>query len=238
VISGGEPTMWRSQGKGILDLARAHQDNYFLMYTNGTLINETFARELAEVGNITPAISVEGFEKETDARRGEGTHRKIREAFGNLKKAGVPFGISVTATRFNAEQLMSDAFIDTYFEEQGALYGWIFQYMPIGRKFTLDLMVTPEQRAWMYEREQRLIRERKIFMADFWNSGALSDGCISAGRGGGYVPLLPGRPEVAVGVQLSETRGSGGQPDRALRHQGSSLRRARGREAFRRVPVG
>lgn len=186
VISGGEPTMWRSQGKGILDLAHAHPDNFFLMYTNGTLINEAFARELAEVGNITPAISVEGFEKETDARRGEGTHRKIREAFGNLKKAGVPFGISVTATRFNAEQLMSDAFIDYYFEEQGALYGWIFQYMPIGRKFTLDLMVTPEQRAWMYEREQRLIRERKIFMADFWNSGALSDGCISAGRGGGY----------------------------------------------------
>jgi len=186
VISGGEPFLWSDGGKGIIELAAAHQDNFFLVYTNGTLINREVAGRLAQVGNITPAISVEGFEAETDARRGKGVHKKILQAFDNLRKVGVPFGISITALRGNAELVLSDEFIDFYFGEQGAIYGWIFQYMPIGRRYSLDMMVTPQQRLWMYEREQELVREKEIFIADFWNSGPVSNGCISAGRPGGY----------------------------------------------------
>jgi len=145
VISGGEPLMWRSDGKDLIDIAAQHSDQYFLMYTNGTLIDEKMAQRMAEVGNITPAISVEGFEKETDARRGKGVHKRILKAFKNLRNSGVPFGISITATRNNAEFVLSNEFMDFYFEQQGAVYGWIFQYMPIGRSYTLDLMVTPEQ---------------------------------------------------------------------------------------------
>ncbi|HIE04785.1 MAG TPA: radical SAM protein [Candidatus Latescibacteria bacterium] len=188
VISGGEPLMWRSQGKGILDLAREHQDNYFLMYTNGTLIDERVAEDMAELGNISPAISVEGFEEETEERRGKGVYEKILRAFRNLRKVGVPFGISITATRFNVDTLTKDEFWDFYMLEQGALYAWIFQYMPIGRKYTLDLLVTPEQRLRLYEYEMHhLLRERGLWVADFWNGGPVSDGCISAGRTGGYL---------------------------------------------------
>ena len=186
VISGGEPLVYKSQGKTIFDLAREHSDTFFLMYTNGTLINEEVAQKFAEVGNITPAISVEGFEEETDKRRGKGVHQKILRAFENLSKVGVPYGISITATRHNAEIIMSDEFIDYYFNQHGVLYGWIFQYMPIGRSFTLDLMVTPQQRLEMYLKTWQLIREKGVFMADFWNCGAVSSGCISAGKPGGY----------------------------------------------------
>ncbi len=186
VISGGEPLMWKSDGKNLIDIAAQHSDQYFLMYTNGTLIDEKMAQRMAEVGNITPAISVEGLEKETDARRGKGVHKRILKAFENLRNSGVPFGISITATRNNAEFVLSDEFMDFYFEQQGAVYGWIFQYMPIGRSYTLDLMVNPEQRKWMFEREQHLIREKALFIADFWNSGAVANGCISGGRPGGY----------------------------------------------------
>jgi len=186
VISGGEPLMWRSNGKSIIDIFREHKDNYFLMYTNGTFIDKKMAQEMAEAGNVTPAISLEGFEKETDERRGKGTFRRVLNAFENLREAGVPFGVSLTATRNNAEILLSDEIIDFCFEENGAIYGWIFQYMPIGRHYTLDLMVTPEQRLEMYKKEQYMLREKKIFLADFWNSGIASFGCISAGRCGGY----------------------------------------------------
>ncbi|MFQ5721146.1 MAG: radical SAM/SPASM domain-containing protein [Candidatus Aminicenantales bacterium] len=186
VISGGEPLVYKSQGKTIFDLAWEHPDTFFLMYTNGTLINEEVAQKFAEAGNITPAISVEGFEEETDRRRGKGVHQKILRAFENLSKVGVPYGISITATRHNADFIMSDEFIDYYFNQHGVLYGWIFQYMPIGRSFTLDLMVTPQQRLEMYLKTWELIRERGIFMADFWNCGAVSSGCISAGKSGGY----------------------------------------------------
>jgi MoaA/NifB/PqqE/SkfB family radical SAM enzyme len=156
------------------------------MYTNGTLIDKKMAEKLAEVGNITPSISVEGFEKETDERRGKGAHKKILQAMENLKEAGVPFGISTTATKNNADLIVSDEFIDYYFDKQGAIYGWIFQLMPIGRA-SLDLMVTPEQRLRMFKKTQHLIKDRKIFIADFWNSGCVSNGCISAGRAGGYL---------------------------------------------------
>lgn len=186
VISGGEPLLYESQGKTIIDLAKKHQDNYFLMYTNGTLISKEMAQKLANVGNITPAISVEGFEKETDNRRGVGIHKRIMEAMKNLREAGVPFGISLTATKNNAE-LLDDKFIDFYFNECGAVYGWVFQLMPIGRASCLDLMVNPEQRLAMFRRTQYLIKDRKIFIADFWNSGCVSNGCISAGKPGGYL---------------------------------------------------
>ncbi len=186
VISGGEPLIYKSEGKTFLDLARKHQDCYFLMYTNGTLIDERKAGELARAGNITPAISVEGFERETDARRGQGVYEKILGAMANLRKVGVPFGISATITKDNVDLSMSDEFIDFYFEKQGAAYGWIFHYMPMGRGISIDRMASPEQRVGMIDREWELVRDRKIFMADFWNSGTSSDGCISAARGGGY----------------------------------------------------
>jgi MoaA/NifB/PqqE/SkfB family radical SAM enzyme len=188
VISGGEPLAYRSEGKGILDAAEKHPDVFFLMYTNGILINDAMAKRLAELGNVTPAISVEGWRESTDERRGAGVYDKTLDAMARLRRAGVPFGISLTATRNNVEEIFSDEFIDFFFEKQGALYGWLFHYMPIGRSFTLDLMPTPEQRVWMWQRVWEIIRQRHIFLADFWNHGTLSDGCLAAGRsdGGGY----------------------------------------------------
>lgn len=186
VISGGEPLLYRSRGKDLLDLAAEHADNYFMFYTNGTLIGPEVADRMAQLGNLTPAISVEGLEAETDARRGKGIYQKILSAFRCLRQVGVPFGISVTATRHNADLVLSDPFIDRYFEEEKAIYYWLFQYMPIGRKYTLDLMVTPEQRVKMFERMQQVIQERQVFIVDFWNSGPSTAGCIAAGRDKGY----------------------------------------------------
>ena len=189
VISGGEPFVYRSNGKGILDLAEKHNDCYFLVYTNGTLISDEVAERLARMGNLTPAISLEGFRELTDARRGEGVFDRVVAAQNRLREAGVPFGVSITATRENCEEILSEEFVDFCFKQQGALYGWIFQYMPIGRSFTLKLMPTPEQRAWMWQRSWEIVREHQIFLADFWNHGTVSDGCLAAGRysGGGYM---------------------------------------------------
>lgn len=186
VISGGEPFLWRDGNRDLLDIVAKHETDMFMVYTNGTLIDDSLAKRMAELGNITPAVSVEGFEEETDARRGKGVHRKILTAFENLRRHGVMFGVSATPTRNNWETITSDRFAEFYFGEQSAVYSWLFQYMPIGRGQSLELMVTPEQRAEMLRRTRRLVREQKLFMADFWNSGMASNGCICAGRPGGY----------------------------------------------------
>ena len=186
-ISGGEPFMYRSEGKTLLDIFEKYNDMFFLVYTNGTLINEEVVQRLAKSANATPAISVEGFERETDQRRGPGTFKKILGAFERLRRAGVPFGISVTATSKNADVLLTDEFYDFYFKEQGACYMWQFQLMPIGRgKDELDLMVGPEKRVQLYRKWEELLSEKRYCLADFWNSGVLSRGCIAYGRSGGY----------------------------------------------------
>jgi MoaA/NifB/PqqE/SkfB family radical SAM enzyme len=189
VISGGEPLAYKSEGKDLLDAAEAHPDVFFMFYTNGTLIDEHTAQRMAALGNITPAISVEGWKERTDERRGSGVFDQILAAMERLRRAGVFFGISLTATRHNAEELFSDEFLDFFFEKQGAFYGWVFHYMPIGRSYTLELMPTPEQRLWMWKRSWEIIHERKIFLADFWNHATVSNGCIAGGRtgGGGYL---------------------------------------------------
>ncbi|MGQ9707140.1 MAG: radical SAM/SPASM domain-containing protein [bacterium] len=190
VISGGEPLTYRSKGKDIIDFYAEHNDNFFLMYTNGTLIDRDMAKRLSEVGNCTPAVSVEGFEKITDKRRGKGVYKKTVRAMENMIDYGVPFGLSLTATRENYKEILSEEFLDFFIYKMGAKYMWIFQYMPIGRHFTLELMLTPEERLWMFKREQEILHSTDIFFADFWNSGPVSDGCIAGGRFGGYLHLL------------------------------------------------
>jgi MoaA/NifB/PqqE/SkfB family radical SAM enzyme len=186
-ISGGEPFIYKSEGKTLLDIYEKYDDMFFLVYTNGTVISKEIAKRLAKSANVTPAISVEGFEKETDRRRGAGTYKKILRAFDNLRETGVPFGISVTATSRNINILLEDKFYDFYFNEQGASYMWQFQMMPIGRgKNELDLMVVPDKRLALYRKWEKLLGEKKYCLADFWNSGVLARGCIAYGRNGGY----------------------------------------------------
>lgn len=190
VISGGEPFTYKDHGKDLLDMVEKHDDIFFMAYTNSLLINDEKAQRLAKLGNFSPAISIEGWREKTDDRRGKGVFDGIIQSMARLRKYGVPFGISLTATKYNAEELFSDEFMDYLFFEQGAAYGWVFHYMPIGRSYTLDLMPTIQQRhQWMWGRSWELIKNKKLFLADFWNHGTLVDGCLAAGRsnGGGYL---------------------------------------------------
>ena len=132
-ISGGEPFMYKSEGKTMLDIFEKYDDTFFMFYTNGTLITKEVAKRLERLGNATPSISVEGFREHTDARRGEGTFDKILESMANLREAGVTFCVSATATEENAHVLLDDRFYEFFFNEQGASYMWQFQLMPIGR---------------------------------------------------------------------------------------------------------
>ncbi len=181
-ISGGEPFLREKADRTLTRLAERFPDRGFLVYTNGTLIDEEIADRLARVGNVFPAISVEGFEHETDARRGDGIYDKDRRARRLLAERGVMCGFSATVTRENCESICSDAFIEMRIDE-GDMFGWFFLLMPIGRSPRVDLMVRPEQRALLRETIYRWREEdRPIFLGDFWNDGPLVGGCIAGGK--------------------------------------------------------
>lgn len=105
----------------------------------------------------------------------------------HLREAGVPFGISVTPTSSNCDEILSDEFLDLFFAEQGAFYGFLFQYLPIGQSLSLEPMLTHEQRVNSWRRAWEVIETKRLFLFDFWNHGPIVDGCLAAGREGGYV---------------------------------------------------
>jgi hypothetical protein len=99
-----------------------------------------------------------------------------------LRNRGIVFGASLTVTRQNVDELFgTDEFID-HIIEKGAIYGWSFHYIPIGRDPNLDMMITPEQRAMLSDKVPDIRARKPFFLADFWNDGTFTGGCIAGGR--------------------------------------------------------
>lgn len=180
VFTGGEPmhpAIWPT----IKAICAKHKDQAFMMYTNGTLINDEKVADFIELGNLSPAISLEGWEEETDARRGKGVYAKVMAAMDKLREAGVLFGFSLTYTSKNFEVATNPRFID-HLMKKGCLYGWYFMYVPVGKNPDTSLVVTPWQRDRIRQFTWDMLREKGLFIADFWNSGPISKGCIAGGR--------------------------------------------------------
>ncbi len=178
IFSGGEPLVRK---KDIIRLCEENKDSIFLAFTNGTQIDEEFANEMLRVKNFIPAISIEGFEKETDGRRGTGVYNRVTEAMKILKSKKLLFGISCCYTRENTETVGSEEYFDKVIS-LGAKFAWFFTYMPIGACAPTELMATAEQRKFMYRQIRSFRSTKPIFTLDFWNDGEYIGGCVAGGR--------------------------------------------------------
>ena len=181
MYTGGEPLVRKDD---IIKICEKHNDCEFHAFTNGTLVDDAFCEEMDRVGNLSLAISLEGFEEVNDARRGKGVFDRVMKAMDTLKKHGQVFGTSICYTRENIETVTSDEFLDMIIEK-GCRYAWYFHYMPVGNDAAPELMPTKEQREYAYHRI-REIRGREggkpIFTFDFQNDGEYVGGCIAGGR--------------------------------------------------------
>jgi len=178
IYSGGEPLVRR---RDIIRLCEEHDDCMFLAFTNGTLIDEEFAGEMLRVKNFIPAISIEGYEGETDDRRGKGTYQSVIKAMEILKQKKLPFGASLCYTSKNAESIGSEEYID-FLIEKGCKFAWLFTYMPVGAGAPTNLLATAEQREYMYHQIRKFRESKPLFTMDFWNDGEYVGGCIAGGR--------------------------------------------------------
>ncbi len=178
ILSGGEPLVRKDD---IIRLCEKHNDCVFLAFTNGTLIDEKFADDMLRVKNFVPAISIEGYEEQTDSRRGKGTYQAVLRAMKLLRSKKLPFGASLCYTSKNAENIGSDEYFD-FLIDQGCKFAWMFTYMPIGVDAVTDLIATADQRKFMYDQIRKFRGTKPIFTMDFWNDGEYVNGCIAGGR--------------------------------------------------------
>lgn len=178
IFTGGEPLVRK---KDIIALCEKHSDCEFLSFTNGTLIDEDFCREMLRVKNFVPAISLEGFEMANDGRRGNGVFEKVKNAMKLLKDHKLPFGISACYTSQNYKDLTSEEFYDMIIDA-GALFIWFFHYMPVGNGAAPQLLPSPEERTVVYEKIREYRQSKAIFAMDFQNDAEYVGGCIAGGR--------------------------------------------------------
>ena len=181
MMTGGEPLVRK---KDILRLAEKHNDVELSLYTNSTLIDEEFCKEVVRLGNITFQLSIEGTPETNDARRGEGHYDAVMKAMDLLKKYGILFGTSICYTRANIEAVTSEEFI-RFLADKGARFGFFFHYMPVGNNAVPELMPTVEQRKYMIT-QIRHLRSKEMdinfYPMDFQNDGEYVGGCIAGGR--------------------------------------------------------
>ncbi len=178
IYTGGEPLVRKND---LIAICHKHNDCMFLTFTNGTLIDDDFTEAMLEMGNLLPALSVEGFESSTDARRGSGTYHKVVRAMNLLKEKRLPFGISCCYTAQNVDSISSEEYI-AQMVEWGAKFVWYFHYMPVGNEAVPELMPSVEQRKYMYHRVREIRASQPIFAMDFQNDGEYVGGCVAGGR--------------------------------------------------------
>ncbi|MCD7840512.1 MAG: radical SAM protein [Erysipelotrichaceae bacterium] len=176
--TGGEPMVRKED---IIKICEKHNDCVFLTFTNGTLIDEKFANDMLRVKNFVPAISIEGNEEVTDARRGKGTYQKVIKAMKLLKDKKLPFGVSCCYTSVNADSISSEEFMDQLIDF-GAKFAFFFHYMPVGNDAVTDLLPNPQQREMIYHRIRDYRSSKALFTMDFQNDAEYVGGCIAGGR--------------------------------------------------------
>ena len=207
LLAGGEPLVRRR----LVEKASRFKGALFPLFTNGTLIDEAFIETIAQ-GSIVPVFSIEGEEKETDGRRGEGVHAVAARWMEEMRKRRILFGASITLTSKNSGLVLDRAFLEKL-GSTGIAVLFIIEYVPVSPG-TDDLVVGAEQRASLSEIERNAGLPFPIVAlpGDEEDYG----GCLAAGRG--FIHLSPGgRIEACPFAPFSDRDLSANSLESALR---------------------
>ncbi|MDD8048454.1 MAG: radical SAM protein [Thomasclavelia sp.] len=178
IMVGGEPMLRQS----VLKSAGAHQKILFPVFTNGTLLQDESILLFNTYPNLFPVLSIEGNQETTDKRRGKGTYQTLQNGMKKLSKKAIPFGCSITVTKDNLDDVMSESYIDEL-KDNGCKAIVYVEYVPV-KKETIDLAPDDQTREIMMER-LKILRNKysKLLFISFPGDEKASEGCLAAGRG-------------------------------------------------------
>ncbi|WP_273225785.1 radical SAM protein [Geosporobacter ferrireducens] len=175
-LAGGEPLM----RPDILDITNENPEIIFPLFTNGILITDEIITRLRNQRNVVPIISMEGYETDTNERRGSGVYEHLQKTIKKLKHSGIFFGYSFTVTRKNFDTLTDEAFINKLLASGCQLFFFV-EYIPV-KEATEDLVILEEQRIALAQILDSFRAKFPGLFVSFPGDEKDYGGCLSAGR--------------------------------------------------------
>ena len=177
VIAGGEPLV----RKELLNITRDNPEIISFIFTNGLLIDEAVLSRLKQQKNVVPIISLEGYEEDTDGRRGKGVYGQLQKTVQKLRNSGIFFGTSLTMTRSNLVTVTDGKFVNALMKQGCKLFMYV-EYTPI-REGTEDWVITDQQRTQVADLMNSLRATNKALFVAVPGDEEQFRGCLAAGKG-------------------------------------------------------
>lgn len=180
---GGEPFLYR----GIMDVFRAYPRTSFYVATNGTKITAEMVSRLADMGNICPMISIDGFQESTDAVRGRGVYQQVLATMQLFKDARLPYAATVTVTRQNRREVTGHRFLGMLESYRccGVNYSC---YVAIGRSPHPEMQLSVAESEALDDVRELILRNFTLFPSVGRNGVARVNSCSAARE---YFHVLP-----------------------------------------------
>ncbi len=178
LLAGGEPMLRR----GVIEAAGKKKNILFPLFTNGTFIDERYFDLFDASRNLIPIMSIEGGKEITDARRGSGIYDRLIQNMDELRRRGLIFGASVTVTKENVHEVVSDGFLSGL-SGRGCKAVIFVEFVPAANE-SHELAPGGAEREYLKERIARLREEApEMVYISFPGDEKSSGGCVAAGRG-------------------------------------------------------
>jgi MoaA/NifB/PqqE/SkfB family radical SAM enzyme len=165
----------------ILNIVEENRHIMFIMFTNGTLLNDGLLERIRKTRNLVPLISLEGHRAETDERRGAGVYERLGGTFRAMSERHIFWGTSITVTSNNFHVVTDTDFVSELYEKGCRLFIYD-EYTPI-MEGTESWVVTPTQRTEMKQIREQLKNNFKAVFLNLPGDEEDVGGCLAAGRG-------------------------------------------------------
>ena len=176
LLAGGEPLA----RPDVLEAA-AVSEMIFPVFTNGTLFSDPMITFFHKHRNLIPIISIEGNQAQTDKRRGSGIYQIVMNTMSVMKEKSLLFGASITLSKENAKDALSDNYLDIL-SQSGCRLIFLVEYVPVDGNS--EIAFDASDRIYL---DQRLLELRTKFpnmlFLSFPGDEKALGGCLAAGRG-------------------------------------------------------
>jgi MoaA/NifB/PqqE/SkfB family radical SAM enzyme len=177
MIAGGEPLM-RPE---ILWAASEHRNIIFPVFTNGLMLNQGNLSFFKAYRNLVPILSIEGNRNFTDLRRGKGVYAQLIQTMEKLQQSRRLFGMSVTLTRENFEEVTHPLWLQQQHKLGSSLF-FLVEYVPQSETDT-ELCLTEAQKEKLPAMLEKLRKQMPALFVSLPGDESQYGGCLAAGRG-------------------------------------------------------